>query len=193
MKRLLLLAPAAACLALVLAMGSLACTQDREDGSPERITTLPDYEDVLGEDLMLALHQAKNFHHIADVYLQNGQSAKAVQAVRQILAIPFPPNAPESEDVLLDARARLAKLLVVQGSLDEAMRIVEEGLAAAKRRSFFVSNLYTVKGEVHEALAVTLDDSDKPAADKEREKAIEARMQSIEIDTELQKKLMRGN
>lgn len=193
MKRLMLLVPAAACLALILAVGALSCTQDRDEGSAERITTLPDYDDVIGDDLMLALHQAKNFHHIADVYLQNGNSAKAIEAVRQILSIPFPPDAPESEDVLLDARARLAKLLVVQGDLDQAMRIVEEGLAAAKRRSFFVSNLYTVEGEIHEARAVTLEDSDKPAADKEREKAIEARSKSIEIDTELQKKLMRGN
>jgi len=189
----MLLVPAAACLALILAVGALSCTQDRDEGSAERITTLPDYDDVIGDDLMLALHQAKNFHHIADVYLQNGNSAKAIEAVRQILSIPFPPDAPESEDVLLDARARLAKLLVVQGDLDQAMRIVEEGLAAAKRRSFFVSNLYTVEGEIHEARAVTLEDSDKPAADKEREKAIEARSKSIEIDTELQKKLMRGN
>ncbi len=193
MKRPKLLLPAAACLALVLAAGAISCNQPREENSPERITTLPDYDDVLGEDLMLALHQAKNFHHIADVYLQNGKTAKAVEAVRKILSIPFPPDAPESEDVLLDARARLAKLLVVQGDVDQAMRIVEEGLAAAKRRSFFVSNLYTVKGEIHEAIAVTLEDSDKPAADREREKAIEARMKSIEIDTELQKKLMRGN
>ena len=94
--------------------------------------------------------------------------------------------------MLLDARARLSKLLVVQGKLDEAMRIVEEGIAAAKRRSFFLSNVHTVKGEVHEAIAVTLDDTDKAAADEQRKKAIEARMTSIEIDTELQKKLMRG-
>ena len=192
MKRSLLLLPAAACLALVALAGTVSCTHDRDSGSQERITTLPEYQDVLSEELMLALHQAKNFHHIADVYLQNGQSAKAVDAVRQILSIPFPVDAPESEDVLLDARARLAKLLVLQGKLDESMRIVEEGIAAAKRQSFFLSNVYTVKGEVHEAIAVTLDDSDKAAADKQREQAIEARMKSIEIDTELQKKLMRG-
>ena len=71
----------------------------------------------------------------------------------QILSLQFPAGAPEADDVRLDARALLAKLLVGQDQLDEAMRIVEEGLASSQRDSFFVANLYTVQGEIHEARA----------------------------------------
>jgi predicted negative regulator of RcsB-dependent stress response len=190
MNRLFFGLAAACALACSAVLVTSSCGQDREPGARESITALPDFEDALSEELMLALHQAKNFHHIADVYVQSGKLAKASDAVRKILSIPFPKDAPESEDVLLDARARLAKMLVTQGQLDQAMKIVDQGIAPAKRESFFLSNLYTVKGEVHEARAVGLDESDAAAATSEREKAIAARMRSIDIDTTLQKRLM---
>ena len=58
---------------------------------------------------------------------------------------------------LADARALLAKLLVSQNQLEEAMRTVEEGLAQSQRESFFVANLHTVQGEIHEARATLAD------------------------------------
>ena len=51
----------------------------------------------------------------------------------------------------LDARARLAELLLAQHASAEALRMVGEGLAEATRESFFVANLYTVEGEILEA------------------------------------------
>jgi tetratricopeptide (TPR) repeat protein len=180
------------------------CTGERggerqADESAERSTTqLPDPNGrnlpALGEPLMIALAQAKNYHHKADVYLREGQFESAIDAVKQILAISFPQGAPEAEDVTLDARARLAKLLSAQGKAEEAMKVVDQGIAGASRRSFFLANLYTVKGEVYEAMANMLDDQETEEAREQaraaRKQAIEAFDQSIAINTELQKALM---
>jgi tetratricopeptide (TPR) repeat protein len=189
-----LFASLAVSLALALTIAAGSCTPDSGDEpTTERsVTQLPLPENVVSEELLLPLRQAKNFHHIADVYLQNGKVEQATEAVRSVLSLEFPNNAPEGEDVVLDARARLAKLLVTQGKTDEAMKVVQAGIQSATRDSFFLSNVYTVKGEVHEAIAVGLDETDKAAADGQREEAIKARMKSIEIDRALQKQLMRG-
>ena len=69
---------------------------------------------------------------------------------------------------------------------------VAEGLAKSQRESFFVANLYTVQGEIHEARAAALDTGDpgKAAASGERHAAIESYDHSIQINERLQKKLM---
>jgi tetratricopeptide (TPR) repeat protein len=174
--------------------------QRQADDSADRSTTrLPDPSGrnlpELGEPLLIALAQARNYHHKADVYLREGQFDDAIDAVTRILAISFPEGALEAEDVRLDARARLGKLLSAQGKTQEAMKVVDEGIASAERRSFFLANLYTVKGEVYEAMANMLDDEDSEDAKQQaraaRRQAIEAFDQSIAINTELQKALMR--
>jgi hypothetical protein len=167
-------------------------------GEPERkggpVTTITEPEDAIGEELMLALSQAKNFHHKARVYMSEGQLPLATESVRTILAIDFPAGAPEAEDVRLDARAMLAKLLVAQGQIDAAMSVVDEGLAGATRESFFVANLYTVKGEVLQAQAELLVSTGQPAdAERAREirkQAIVAFDKSIAINEALQKRIL---
>ena len=140
----------------------------------------------------MALAQAKNFHHKAKVYMTDGNRlAEATAAVRQILSLRFPPNTPEGEDVRNDARALLAKLLVAQNQLDDAMRTVDEGIAQSSRKSFFVANLYTVKGEIHEARALAFETAGETAkAVEERHAAIKAYDESIQINEGLQKQLM---
>ncbi len=162
-----------------------ACTPERS----ERITRLPEPDDAVSEELMVALAQAKNFHHKAKVYLGDGNVPEAITAVRQILSIPFPTGAAEGEDVRIDARALLAKLLVGKGELDEALRVAQEGLAAASRPSFFVANLWTVTGEIHEARASLLD-ATPPAAAEARRAAIAAYDQSIRINETIQRRLV---
>jgi len=188
-------------LALALALAGLAgtlavigCTSNGS-GDPEttRVTRLPEPSDALSEELLLPLRQAQNLHHIADVQLQNGKVAEAIEAVRRILSLRFPAGAPEAEDVTLDARARLARLLVTEGKLAEALNVLDEGIKATRRESFFLSNVYTARGEVLEALAVTLDDTDKTAADNYRADAIRARMRSIEIDEKLLDRIAPGS
>jgi tetratricopeptide (TPR) repeat protein len=157
------------------------------------VTRVAESGDVIDQDLMIALAQAKNFHHKAKVYMTDGNLTEATAAVRQILSLRFPANAPEADDVRLDARALLAKLLVSQGQLDEAMRTVNEGLAQSARESFFVANLHTVQGEIHEARAAQLDSENQPTkAVDERRAAIAAYDRSIQINEALQKKLMEG-
>lgn len=175
--------------ALVIA-GLAACSSESPAPPKPSVTRVAEPDDVIDEALMIALAQAKNFHHKAQVYTGDGNGPEAINSVRQILSLRFPAGAPEADDVRNDARALLGKLYIEQGQLDEAMRTVDEGLAASPRQSFFVANLYTVRGEVHEARAKLLDATDKPTATAERHAAIEDFERSIKINEALQKKLM---
>ena len=171
-----------------------ACSGERDTG-PAPTTRLADpseVSDVIGPDLMVALGQAKNFHRKAKIYMTDGNLAAATAAVRQVLSLPFPKGAPEAEDVRNDARALLAKLLLSQGQLDEAARTIDEGLAQSQRESFFVANLYTVQGEIHEARAAgfAAAESGQASAVEERRAAIASYDHSIQINERLQKKLM---
>lgn len=179
-------------MALFVATGSGGCADEREVPARRPVTALPEPDSaILGEEVMIALAQAKNFHHKADVYIQEGKTAEAVEALQQLLRVPFPEGAPEGEDVLLDVRARLAKLLLSQGLSEDALLIVDEGIGGAKRRSFFLANLYTVKGEVHEAAARARDQQGNgEAAAAARRDAIEAFDESIRINRALQKALV---
>ena len=178
-------------LAVSVAIAScVACQTDAPSPPPGSVTKVPEPGDVIDQELMIALAQAKNFHHKAKVYMSDGNLAAAAASVRQILSLRFPAGAPEAEDVRLDARALLAKLLVSQGQLEEAMRTVSEGLAQASRESFFVANLYTVQGEIHAARAAKLDEAkDTARAAEEKRAAIAAYDRSIQINTALQKRL----
>jgi hypothetical protein len=149
--------------------------------------------EIIDQELMIALSMAKNFHHKARVYMSDGKLVEATASVREILSLRFPAGAPEAEDVRNDARALLAKLLVGQGQIEEAMTVVTEGIAQSQRDSFFVANLYTVKGEVHQARAAALDAGDpanKSRIDDEKRAAIVAYDKSNAINTVLQQRLL---
>ena len=164
--------------------------RDSAGGGEKSVTRVAEPDEVIGQDLMMALAQAKNFHHKAKVYMTDGNLAEATAAVRQILSLRFPPNTPEADDVRNDARAMLAKLLISQNQLEEAMRTVNEGIAQSPRESFFVANLYTVQGEVHEARALAYDtNNEKAKGDEERRAAIGSYDKSIKINETIQKKL----
>ena len=96
-----------------------ACSTDRE-ATPTPSTRLAEPSDVIDEELMIALGQAKNFHRKAKVYLSDGNLVAATVSVRQILSLQFPKGAPEADDVRLDARALLAKLLGPPAATDHA-------------------------------------------------------------------------
>jgi len=168
----------------------VACTADRD---PKPTTRTAEPTDVIDQDLMISLSKAKNFHHKARVYMSDGKLVEAIAAVREILSLRFPAGAPEADDVRNDARALLAKLLVGQGQIEEAMTVVTEGIAQSQRESFFVANLYTVKGEVHEARAAALEASDPANTGRikdEKRAAIEAYDKSNQINTVIQQRLM---
>jgi tetratricopeptide (TPR) repeat protein len=173
-------------LAAALAASCAQSDGDRDgDKKPGRITEITQPGDALSEELMLALSMAKNLHHKADVYLAQMQSDEAVKALKEILAIRFPDGAPEAEDVTLDARARLAKLLASQGKLDEALTLADLGIKTARRSSFFLANLHAVRGEILEGRALQIEDSQPAEAKKLRIEAIKSLDQAIEIEKAL--------
>ncbi len=184
---------------LLVAMVAFGCSRDPDErpaGSVTRITGAEERDrggPPIDEALMLALSQAKNFHHKARVYISDGKVDDATAAVRAILSLQFPTGAAEAEDVRLDARALLAKLLLGQGRIDDAMTVVDEGLASATRESFFLANLYTVKGEVLQARATALDATgvagDRDQAVTLRQQAIVVLDRSIAINLKLQRAL----
>ena len=180
--------------ALLLAICACTCTSQSSPPSGHeapRVTKAPEPSDAIDTKLMIALSQAKNLHHKAKVYTSDGNTAAAIASVREILSLHFPANAPEADDVRNDARALLARLLVGQGQLDEAMTVVTEGIAQSPRESFFVANLYTVKGEILEAQATALDSdpANKPRVVELRHAAIDAYDASNKIDKKLQDQL----
>ena len=174
---------------VLLAIAATAGCKTSSD-EPQRVTEITEPRDAVSEELMLALGQAKNFHGKADVYVKNGDVAKAIAEVERVLSIPFPKDAPEGEDVTLDARARLAKLLLGKGDIAAARSVVTTGIESATRDSFFLANLHTVHGEVLEAQAVLLADTDSQAAKGVRLEAIAAFDRSIAINEKLQKQLL---
>lgn len=174
---------------VVAAAGVVAsCAQDDRDGDDAnqkkagRITEITQPGDALSEELMLALSMAKNLHHKADVYLAEMRSDEAVKALKEILEIRFPEGAAEAEDVTLDARARLSKLLASQGKLDQALTVADDGIGAAKRRSFFLANLHAVRGEVLEGRAVQIEDKQPDEAKALRRDAIKSLDEAIQIE-----------
>jgi hypothetical protein len=189
MKSRLLAGAALLCLCLA------GCTSRGEDdgqAAGRRITALPQPGPALSAELMLGLALARNHHHKADVYLKEAQVDRAVASVRQILTIQFPAGSAEGEDVQQDARARLAKLLVTRGELDQAMRVVDDGISGASRQSFFLANLHTVRGEVMEARAARIEEQDRAAASLARRQAIESYDRAIAIEKALIDQLAGG-
>jgi hypothetical protein len=188
---------------VALAAGSCSsCTSSpSSERVPPRVTRTADPSDTdkppkeIDQKLMLGLSQAMNLHHKAQILASDGDIGSAITSVREILSLQFPANAPEAEDVRNDARALLARLLVGQGQLDDAMSVVTEGLAQSPRDSFFVANLYTVKGEILEARAALItqngdaDPANKARAVELRHAAIDAYDASNKIDKKLQDQL----
>jgi hypothetical protein len=177
--------------ALLLALAALVgCAQD--DSRPRSETRLVEPENALSEELMLTLSQAKNFHHKADVLLDDGKVDDAAREIERVFTLPFPEGAPEAEDVLLDSYARLAKLRLGQDRLDEADALVDKGMSMKTRDSFFLANLYTVRGEIFEARAHAAE-GDVEAQNEAKRSAIEAFDHSIRINQGLLEALREGD
>jgi hypothetical protein len=177
--------------ATLLAATVVCCANDEDAGNRDGKTTPPEAEDYqIDESLMLAIAQAKNFHRKAKVYMTDGNRVdEAIATVEQILAIEFPPGSPEGEDIHLDAYALLAKLHLGKGDTETAMKTLDTGIASVTRKSFFLANLHTVKGEVYEAIAAGFDDPKSPEAKAAFKSAIESYDTSIQINEALQKAL----
>jgi hypothetical protein len=164
---------------------AIATTAGCGGESEDRRRCFPD--DVIDEQLMAVLLQARDQHHLADIYIADGDVEAAIVAVRQIVALPFPVGTVEGQDVLLDARARLGKLLLGHGEPVEALRVVEEGIAAAVRESYFLANLHTVRAQILRSRAAEAESQEE--AWRSRREAVEALSLSYEMAERVQRRL----
>ena len=147
----------------------------------------------LDQELLLLLSSTRALHHQADLYLQQGEVDRAIEAVRGILALKLDPKWPEAEEARLDAVARLAKLLLGKGDEREALAIADRELGGTRRESFYLSNLHSVRGEILDARTKRLDrEGKKEEARESAREAIAAFERSIAINKRLQQQLRSG-
>lgn len=147
---------------------------------------------VVDMELMAFLSEARALHHQANLREEAGDLAGAASAMQRLVtAKPPRAKAPEVEEVLADAYARLAELELKQNHLDPAQRAIESGLAHAPEPTYFRGHLVEVQGLVEESRSQALADAGKPEeAAKSREKAIQLLEEVVKIqDQVIQKSL----
>lgn len=172
-------------LALALALGVVAC--DRHSATP----TTEDAP-VVDMELMAFLSEARALHHQANLKEEAGDLSGAAGAMQRLVNARQPrAKAPEVEEVLADAYARLAELELKQDHLEPAQKAIASGLAHAPEPTYFRGHLVEVQGLVEEARSQALADAGKPAeAAKAREKAIQLLEEVVKIqDQVIQKSL----
>jgi hypothetical protein len=109
---------------------------------------------------MAFLSEARALHHEANLREEGGDLRGAVDAVRRITRAPRPRStAPEIEEVLADAWARVAELEVSLGEPAAAEQAAKEGLAHAQAPTYFRGHLLEVQGIAAEARASALADA----------------------------------
>jgi tetratricopeptide (TPR) repeat protein len=147
---------------------------------------------VVDMELMAFLSEARALHHQANLKEEAGDLAGAASAMQRLVNAKRPrEKAPEIEEVLADAYARLAELELKQNHLDPAQKAIEAGLGHAPEPTYFRGHLVEVQGLVEEARSQTLADAGKPEeAAKAREKAIQLLEEVVKIqDQVIQKSL----
>jgi hypothetical protein len=170
---------------VALLLGLAAC--DRHS-----TPTTPDDAPVVDMDLMAFLSEARALHHQANLKEESGDIAGAVAAMQRLVTARQPRNkAPEVEEVLADAYARLAELELKRNNLDAASTALTSGLQHTPEPTYFKGHLIEIEGLVEEARSASLADAGKPAeAAASREKAIQLLEEVVRIqDQVIQKSL----
>ncbi len=122
---------------------------------------------VVDTHLLAYLSAARARHHEANVREDEGDLPSAIAALERLVTMPTPaaapgtPPAPELDEVLADARARLAELRVHAHDVEGAARDVRDGLAHATEPTYFRGHLLEVSGVVDEARAAAYADAGK--------------------------------
>jgi tetratricopeptide (TPR) repeat protein len=126
------------------------------------------------ESLLAFLSAARSLHHEADVKVSGGDTSGAIAALERLVAMPAP-RAVEVDEVVADARARLAELRLKRGDLDGADRDLQAGLERVQGPTYFRGHLLEVEGLVAEARAGTFADAGKT------EEAVRARTRAVTL------------
>lgn len=184
-------------LLLVVGLGiaAIGC-QDRpveEQTQPERTpqaraqgSATPGKRRIVDTDLIAFLSKARAAHHAADLAESKQDLGRAIQHVEAIPFGPVPTRTPEVIEVLADAHARLADLRSRVGAFDEALREVDRGLLLARSTTHFRGHLFEMRGIVHQRRMESLQAAgDTLGAEKERDAALEAFNEAIEIQDEV--------
>jgi tetratricopeptide (TPR) repeat protein len=151
-------------LAILVFATAIACGH----GSTSTDTGTP-----IDTDLMAFLSEARALHHEANLKEDDNDLDGALAAMDRLVAARRPRAAPEVEEVLADAYARMGELRLKKGDLAPAADAIHRGLEHAPEPTYFRGHLLEVEGLVEEARAASLADAGKPAEAKQaREHAI---------------------
>ena len=170
-----------ALLALVLAaLVAIGCDHKETNGGGPA---------VVDTELMAFLSEARSLHHQADIKEDAGDLPGAISAIDRLVNAqrPHPDRpAPEVEEVLADAYARLAELRLKKGDLAPAGDAITRGLEHAPGSTYFRGHLLEVQGLVEKARSAELADAGKPGeAQKAREHAIQVLDEAIKIQADV--------
>lgn len=145
------------------------------------------------EAVMALLGTVRALHHEADVFEVAGDFERATGAVRRILALEFPRNMAEAEDLRADAYGRLAELALRRAAPDEALSLADTGLRDTHRESVLRGRLMMVRGQSLGALADRAHAAtDEVGARRLRDQAVEALEASIALNQRLLRRLADG-
>ena len=156
-------------------------------------TTIDDAP-VVDMELMAFLSEARAFHHQANLKEESGDIPGAAAALQRLVVARRPSaKAPEVEEVLADAYARLAELELKQNHLDAATKALADGLSHAPDATYFRGHLVEVQGLVEEARGLALADAGKPEdAARAREKAIQLPEEVVRIQDQVIQRSLAG-
>ena len=178
MKRGSLILLGWATLALALATG---CSKSQAPVCPQAQDAGP----VVDEALLAFLSAARSLHHEADVKVAAGDRPGAIGALERLVALPAP-RAVEVDEVIADARARLAELRLQAGDLEGAQKDVQEGLRHVAGPTYFRGHLLEVEGLVAEARSASLADAGKSVeATKARTQAVALLEEAVHVQQQV--------
>lgn len=173
---------------LAIALGiTIGCT--RRESEPQGGAQVVDTE------LMAFLSEARALHHQANLNEDSGDLPGATASMQRLVSArrPHDGQAPEVQEVLADAYARLAELHLRQSALGPAADAVKTGLAHAPEPTYFRGHLVEVQGLIEEARAAELADAGKPQeATVAREKAIQLLEDVVKIQDQVIKRSLAG-
>jgi tetratricopeptide (TPR) repeat protein len=143
---------------------------------------------VVDTEIMAFLSEARALHLQANLKEEAGDVAGAAAAMERLVAArrPHDGKAPEVQEVLADAYARLAELQLKLNALPKAADAVKTGLSHAPDPTYFRGHLVEVEGLIEEARAMELADAGNPEeAAKSREKAIQLLEEVVKIQDQV--------
>jgi tetratricopeptide (TPR) repeat protein len=170
-----------ACLVLVAALGAAVTAGCRGETTTAGCPSAEPPGPPIGEAVMAFLSAARALHHEADLRQGTGDTPGAIASLERLVALPAP-QAVEVDEVLADARARLAELRLAQGDVQGADREVHAGLERVKGPTYFRGHLLEVEGLLEEARAGALADAGKSEeAARARTKAVDLLEEAVKV------------